>query len=171
MHTNQKGFNRTSCREEDKLINLIKEEEILFPLRGYNNNSDYQKAKTPAVKEWPKHKGVNEEEYERLIDNKNWLGLAIKHTTVVDIDQIVNKKTGEIIQDGHKVGKLLLNLLKAEKYSFHAIETPNGYQFIFKDTEGLKNNSKNVTPLGIITDYRIKNKGYIVYPTENIDDS
>lgn len=170
MHTNQKGFNRTSCGEEDQLINSIKEENILFPLRGYNNNSDYQKAKTPAVKEWPKHKGVNEEEYERLIDNKNWLGLAIKHTTVVDIDQIVNKKTGEIIQDGHKVGKLLLNLLKAETYSFHAIETPNGYQFIFKDTEGLKNNSKNVTPLGIITDYRIKNKGYIVYPTENTDD-
>ncbi|WP_166626826.1 phage/plasmid primase, P4 family [Jeotgalicoccus sp. S0W5] len=169
MHINQKDFNRTSCREEDQLINLIKEEEILFPLKGYNNNSDYQKAKTPAVKEWPKHKGVTDEEYERLIDNKNWLGLAIKRTTVVDIDQIVNKKTGEIIQDGHQVGKLLLNLLKSENYFFHAIETPNGYQFIFKHTEGLNNSAKNVTPLGVITDYRVKDKGYIVYPTENTD--
>ena len=152
------------------MIPLIKEERILFPLKGYNNNNDYQKAKTPVVKEWQKHDGVTEDEYERLIDNNHWLGLLIKNTTVVDIDHVVNKKTGEIVQHGHEVGKLIFELLKSKGYSFHAIKTPNGYQFIFKDTDGLKNNSKNLTPLGVITDYRVKDKGYIVYPTENIDD-
>lgn len=147
----------------------IKEEKILFPLKGYKNNDDYQNAKTPAVRDWPNHPGVSEDEYEQCIDNNQWLGLVIKNTTVIDIDQIVNKETGEIIQDGHKVGKLLLELLKAEEYNFHAIHTPNGYQFMFKHTDDFVNNAKQVTPLGVISDYRVKDKGYIVYPTENTD--
>lgn len=147
----------------------IKEEKILFPLTGFKNNNDYQRAKTPAVKKWTSHPGISVEEYERCIDSEQWLGLAIKNTTVVDIDNVVNKDTGEIIQDGQAVGQLLLEVFKSKGVKFHAIHTPNGFQFIFNHTEGISNNSKNITALGIITDYRIKEKGYIVYPTENTE--
>lgn len=147
----------------------IKEETTLFPLRGYNNNDDYQTAKTPAVKAWQKHEGINEDDYNNYIDRGHWLGLALKNTTVVDLDRVVNKDTGEIVQDGHDTGKLVTATLRAMGYSFHAIHTPNGYQFIFNHTEGITNNTKNVTSISVIADYRVKDKGYIVYPTENTD--
>ena len=167
-------FHRASCGEEDKLIKLIKDEEILFPLKGYNKRlnekQEYKIAKEPNIKKWEKYEGVSEEEYERYIDNNQWLGLKLMNTTVVDIDRVADKHTGEIYQDGHEVGKMVFDLLKAEGYNFHAIHTPNGYHFIFKHTDGLNNSTKNVTPLGVIVDYRIKDKGYIVYPTENTDE-
>lgn len=150
-------------------MELIKEEKILFPLKGYYKNKDYQKAKMPAVKEWQKKTGLDNKAIEHFISKNHWLGLAIKNTTVVDLDTIVNKKTGEIVQKGHDVGELVIEALRQKDLNFHAIRTPNGYQLIFNHSEGIKNNTKQVTPLGVVTDYRVKDKGYIVYPTENTE--
>lgn len=151
-------------------MELIKEEKILFLLKGYYNNNDYQKAKMPAVKEWQKKQiGLTEESSQKFISKGYWLGLAIKNTTVVDLDTIIDKNTGEIVQKGHDVGEMVIEALRQKELNFHAIRTPNGYQFIFNHTDGLKNNTKQVTPLGVVADYRVKDKGYIVYPTKNTD--
>lgn len=150
-------------------MELIKEEKILFPLKGYHNNDDYQTAKMPAVKEWQKKTGLDDRAIQNFIGKNHWLGMAIKNTTVVDLDTIINKDTGEIVQKGHDVGEMVIEALRQKDLNFHAIRTPNGYQLIFNHTDGIKNNTKQVTPLGVISDYRIKDKGYIVYPTKNTD--
>src|SRR5699024_2503078 len=112
------------------------EEKILFPLKGYHNNDDYQTAKMPAVKEWQKKTGLDDRAIQNFIGKNHWLGMAIKNTTVVDLDTIINKDTGEIVQKGHDVGEMVIEALRQKDLNFHAIRTPNGYQLIFNHTDG-----------------------------------
>lgn len=144
-------------------------------LTGYKGNQDYTRAKAPKSKGWGRKTFSNYEPpsdlaIQKHLDAGGWIGAALaENITVVDIDPIKDAE-GEILTKGHELGSRLYNLLKDNDFSFHAILTPNGMQFIFKSAEdsGIKNEAKAITPLGLPTDYRTDG-GQIVFPTENTD--
>ncbi|MBI5739628.1 MAG: DUF3987 domain-containing protein [Nitrospirae bacterium] len=124
-------------------------------LTGYHNNTDYTNAKKPFSNNG-KWNYVDDNEIEAHVSKKHWIGGVIPDGYILlDID---NKMTGKNIFDG---------LIKSG-YSFLALETPNGYQFVFKDTGKVNSQrSKVLTLAGVVVDYRTANKGYTVLPTEN----
>lgn len=124
-------------------------------LTGWHNNNDYNRAKTPFSNNGQWNYVSNGEDAE-LISKGHWLGVVIPPGyIVVDIDS--NEK-GKIVYEG---------LLQAGN-SFGAIKTPNGYQSFFKDSGRVqKQSSKFLTVCGIVCDYRLASKGYIVLPSEN----
>ncbi|MFA4990589.1 MAG: phage/plasmid primase, P4 family [Candidatus Paceibacterota bacterium] len=145
--------------KQQQNTNYFLKNTILIPLLGYSNgNQDYQKAKTPVVRGWndPAYTGLTEKEKETHIKNKGWFGLRIPEGYIlVDID---NKKDGD----------LLVKVLKKNNLQTHIIETPNGFQFFFKDTGMVKNQTAKVLTKGVfVVDYRLSNKGYTVLPSEN----
>ncbi len=126
-------------------------------LLGYSiGNADYQKAKEALEKGMP---ALNEDEQRIWIKQGGWLGVVVAvGLIIIDID---NKKKGQVVYEG---------LLRAS-YSFIAIETPRGYQFIFQDIGRVKNqSSKRLTLGGIVVDYRLSGRGYIVLPSINTKD-
>lgn len=134
---------------------------IMKPIRllGYSNgNKDYQTAKRAIDKEWQKIKPLNADEIKNLISRGHWIGGVIPEGFIlVDID---DKITGKTVFDG----------LRRSGYSFTGIETPNGYQFIFRDAGKIKNQgAKRLTLGGIVVDFRLSRKGYLVLPTENTE--
>lgn len=145
-------------------------------VQGFSSrNTDYTKAKRPVSAGWGKddfktYNPPNEEEINIHIRSKGWIGAAIdENYCVVDIDTLKNKQK-EVIVSGPVIGEMLLNLLKSEGLKFHAIQTKNGMQFIFRFPKGsgIKNLVKEVTPLGLVSDYRT-NGGMIVFPTLETD--
>jgi len=124
-------------------------------LLGYSGgNTDYEKAKEAIEKGWPALK-----EQQNWIKQGGWVGVVVPDGfIVIDID---NKEKGKIIYYG----------LRRAGYHFLAIETPRGYQFIFYDTGRVKSqSSKRLTLGGIVVDYRLPEKGYIILPTINTEE-
>jgi hypothetical protein len=87
--------------------------------------------------------------------HKGWYGAMVPPGYIlVDID---NPESGELVY----------NRLEKASIKFLGIRTPNGWQFLFKDARRLENQkSKQITLSGIVCDYRISGKGYIVLPSE-----
>lgn len=126
----------------------------ILKLKGYTNgNNEYQKAKSPSGKTWTYLS--NDEQINDWIGKGGWIGVVIPQGRyLIDIDNTVE-------------GELLKNLLEGENVHHHAIKTPNGYQFVFQETDGLNQYQNYVNRLGIVQDARKAGKGYIVFPTEN----
>lgn len=134
---------------------LFNSKTILIPLLGYmNGNQDYQRAKTP-IRSFQNYPGLTEEEAGDHIKKGGWLGLVIPENYIlVDID---NKRVGEFI----------FNVILKIGVKSHVIETPNGWQFFFLDTKKVpRQQAKTLSKGGIILDYRLAGKGYIVLPGE-----
>jgi len=132
---------------------------VLIPLVGYTNkNIDYGIAKTPLVKNFTskEFKGLQLEEAEKHLRLGGWIGLLIPESFIlVDIDD-------------KNIGKLLLETLLKTGIQAHVLETPNGYQFFFKENgKVITQQVKAITKSGINVDYRLPGKGYIVLPSEN----
>lgn len=147
------------------ILDYIKDINALMPgtriikLKGYSKGNEvYQIAKTP-VGSWKNKLTLSNEEISDWIEQNGWIGAVIpKRRIIIDVD---NRKDGGLLQ----------NLLNGEKISHHAIQTPNGMQFIFKcedsETKKIKQVSKFVNRLGFLVDTRTSESGYIVFPTKN----
>jgi hypothetical protein len=137
-------------------------DEGRFCLKGYHpkfNREDdpavrYDTAKTPAYIKWQKEI-ITDDEAARWLKAGGWLGYRVPlGHIVIDIDDNIS---GELVYQG----------LLAEKMSFYAIKTPRGYQFIFREpVRAVKQVAKFVTCSGVVCDFRLAEKGYIVYPDE-----
>lgn len=133
----------------------------VIKLKGYsNNNTIYDEAKKPKGK-WKNSKSLTNDEIISWLDKGGWIGVIIpKGRILIDVDDSLD---GEILKD----------LLEGENVDHHCIKTPNGYQFIFKceaeETKQIKQVSKYVNRLGLVTDTRTSEAGYIVWPTENTE--
>ncbi|EOO39021.1 hypothetical protein IIU_00839 [Bacillus cereus VD133] len=133
----------------------------IIKLIGYTNgNREYQKAKCAAGK-WQTTEALQDEQIHEWLQKGGWIGVRIpKGRIVVDIDD----KTE---------GALLRGLLEGERIHHHAIQTPNGWQFIFRGETELTYQQgqyqKYVNRLGLTQDTRAAEKGYIVFPTENTE--
>ncbi|PET05517.1 hypothetical protein CN505_12830, partial [Bacillus cereus] len=88
-----------------------------------------------------------------------WIGLVIPNGyELIDIDD-------------KQEGKLIYETLLAEGLNFHAIKTPNGYQFMFKANQVSERQVvKGLTLAGFEIDNRLPMKGYIVLPRGNTED-
>jgi putative DNA primase/helicase len=129
-------------------------------LRGLYNNDDYQLAKTPINKRWnePDYTPPPEEEIKKHLAKGGWIGMIIpKGYILVDVDSKV-------------AGSILSKMLKRLNIQAIHIETPRGWQFIFKDTNRIqKQMTKVLTPMLFVVDYRLAEKGYTVVPTEGTE--
>ncbi|KJR43808.1 protein of unknown function DUF927 [Candidatus Magnetoovum chiemensis] len=143
---------------DNQLVNYFGFEKCqIIELCGYNNNTDYKKAKTP-VTAW-KEQFLSDQQIAGILAKNGWLGLVIPYGySLIDID---DKERGKTVYEG----------LQQSKKRFIAIRTPNGCQCFFKDAGTVKTQSAKILTLGgLCVDYRIAKKGYIVLPTENTKD-
>lgn len=132
----------------------------IIRLKGYYNNKEYKTAKTP-VDAWQQADDLEDSEIADWLDRNGWVGAAIpENRLIIDID---DQNTGEIV----------LDILEKNQFHFHAIKTPNGHQFIFKENanqdQEVRQIAKFYTSIGIQIDTRIAGKGYIVFPTEGTE--
>ncbi|MGG5739715.1 DUF927 domain-containing protein [Bacillus cereus group sp. IBL03679] len=133
----------------------------IIQLIGYaNGNREYQKAKC-AVGKWQTTGTLQDEQIHAWIQKGGWIGVRIPEgRVVVDIDDKTECA-------------LLRELLDGEHIHHHAMQTPNGWQFIFcSETEQSRAQGqyqKYVNRLGLTQDTRAAEKGYIVFPTENTE--
>ncbi|NHC43420.1 hypothetical protein G6549_26500 [Bacillus sp. MM2020_1] len=135
----------------------------ILKLKGYsihNKSKNYNEAKTPAGGEWTYLK--SESEITSWLALRGWIGVVIpENHIVIDVDDSTS-------------GGLLKTLLVKESIRHHCIQTPRGFQFVFKSSEeatkAIKMGSKLFTQLGVVIDTRVgTTKGYIVFPTENTE--
>jgi uncharacterized protein (DUF927 family) len=127
----------------------------IIKLKGYVKNKDYKAAKTP-IDAWQKSADLNDQDIDAWLDAGGWIGAAIpSDRVVIDIDD-------------HVSGEIVDNILEEYGFSYHAIRTPNGHQFIFKEAPGedVRQIAKYFTSIGVQVDTRIAGKGYIVFPTD-----
>ena len=134
---------------------IFKQSKIIRLLGYANGNTDYDKAKIATEKGWPP---LSDAQIQDSLNKGHWIGGVIAEGYIlIDVD---NKEKGNAIHEG----------LLRTGYSFIAIETPNGYQFMFRDTGKIKNQgAKKLTLCGIVVDFRLSHKGYIVLPTKNTE--
>lgn len=136
---------------------------IIIPLKGFsrlNPTRDYSEAKKSKGR-WKNATSMNEKEIRNWVDDGGFIGAIIpKGRIVIDIDD-------------KNQGMHLRQLLLEEFIAFSSIETPNGWQFIFKaekgETMAVRQISDYVSGVGITIDTRIAEKGYIVFPTKNTE--
>lgn len=180
--------NTSIIPEKKEVINIQSEIQRYLPgakallVKGYSTrNKDYKKAKAPVSIGWglsekagqttfKDYISPTETEINNHIRNQGWIGAALDESyCVVDIDSILDKSKN-VLMDGHVIGKMLFALLNNEGVKFHAFQTPNGMQFIFKHPKSSKvgNKVKEVTPLGLQPDYRVAG-GMIVWPTNGTE--
>lgn len=140
------------------LIKIIR----LMGYRRQNNaptpSARYQAAKRPCMRDWSNlHKpGLSPEAAQKWLEQKGWTGMVIPAGyVVIDID---DKNEGELV----------LHALIKEDLKFHAIRTPHGCQFIFKDSTAAirKQGTKLFMACGCAGDYRTADRGQIVLPSE-----
>ena len=132
----------------------------LLKLRGYNRKEnptrDYNESKKPPErKPWTYQSQPEADLWMKEDGHVGWV--VAEGYIVLDID---DSKKGELVFAG----------LVRMGIGCIVIKTPNGYQFIFKDTARVrKQMAKALTPAGIVVDYRLANKGYIVLPSDNTE--
>ncbi|WP_077706936.1 DUF927 domain-containing protein [Virgibacillus dokdonensis] len=129
----------------------------IIKLIGYSKgNTDYQTAKKAAGK-WKDTQSLNDDQINKWLEQGGWIGAVIpKGRYLIDVDDEVE-------------GKLLKDLLEGELVHHHAIKTPKGFHFIFRESEGLTQYQGYVNRLGIATDARKAGSGYEVFPTYNTE--
>lgn len=143
-------------------INEVLPGAQIIKCRGYINNSNYQKAKAP-IESYDGQPSISELEIDIHLKKKGWIGAVIpKGYGVIDVD---NKQNGQY----------LIGLLDGEHLNYHLIETPRGYQFIFKLTNEqqmkLTSISHYFSSIGVVVDTRIGGKNsFIVFPTHNTEE-
>jgi|GEM_PF-3943633 len=135
----------------------------LIRLRGYSSSNsarDYQKGKAPLDNGWNQtsRSGLTQSEVDSWLDEGGWIGLVIpKGYILVDVDD-------------KQEGVLLRGILESLGLSYHVIETPNGYQFFFRDNGLVRSQIvKSITEVCFCVDYRLAEKGYIVLPAVNTE--
>jgi len=144
-----------------QIQDVFKDDVVLIPLLGYSNgNTDYERAKIPMNNGWNRqgYGSLTEEEVEEHIKKGGWVGLLIPEGYIlVDIDN-------------EQQGSYLLRITETLGLKVHAIKTPNGYQFFFRDTYRVKFQGVRMITKGLfVVDYRLANKGYIVLPSGNTE--
>lgn len=104
----------------------------------------------------PEYVGLSDQEADSHLKGGGCLGLVIPAGWIaVDVD---DQETGELV----------LNAIKKNRLHCHTAQTPRGFHFLFKDTGAVeKQRVKVLTSGGIVVDYRLSGKGYIVIPTMN----
>ncbi|WP_411675017.1 DUF927 domain-containing protein [Cytobacillus kochii] len=129
----------------------------IIKLIGYTRgNKDYQKAKRAALK-WKDSKSLNDVEINDWIEQGGWIGAVIPEGRyLIDVDNEL-------------LGGLLKDLLEGENIHHHAIKTPKGYHFIFKESQKVTQYQGYINRLGIQTDSRKSEAGYEVFPTINTE--
>lgn len=153
----------------EHLLSFFQKGVTLYLLKGYsiqNKKQDskerYKEAKTPAYSQQQnngnKRQIIQPLEIPYYMSQSFWVGLEIPAGYIlVDIDDV---------QTGSVVAKSLLS----RKLKHIGLKTPNGFQFIMKDTGKVdKQTAGSLTLSGIIVDYRLVGKGYTVLPTPNIE--
>lgn len=146
-----------------KQVHQVLPGAVIIPLKGYsktNPSRDYSEAKKSRGR-WKNVASMTEREIRSWVDQGGWIGCIIPEgRIVIDVD---DKNQGE-----H-----LYQLLSDEFLSFSCIETPNGYQFIFKaedeHTGTVRQISDYVSAIGVTIDTRLAGKGYIVFPTKTTE--
>ncbi|MFS0779273.1 DUF3987 domain-containing protein [Neobacillus sp. 3P2-tot-E-2] len=145
-----------------ELVELFKGIPLKFiRLVGYaDQNMDYKRAKAPIDRDFTQESYMNpsREALGEWIEQGGWLGMIVPDNHIlIDIDD-------------KQIGDYMYQQLMKDKASFHAIQTPNGYQFIFKDNRKVTRQTvKTLTEIGIEVDYRLENKGYFVVPTKGTE--
>lgn len=129
----------------------------LIRLTGYRNNDLYNRAKVP-IESW-KEVGLAIDDAVRWIAVGGWLGFVIPDRYIlIDVD---DKEMGEALHNG----------FQSNGIQSISIETPRGYQFLFRDTGKVTTQAaKMLTISGLAVDYRLAGKGYAVLPTEGMPD-
>jgi putative DNA primase/helicase len=152
-----------------KLVARMFAGEVVFlRLKGYSaaNKENvaekrYSAAKMPIDKEWTSH-NFDRHSFDALakwVDEADgWIGMRVPDDyIVVDVDNA---------SEGREIAYLLQRI----NIAHHLLKTPNGYQFIFKDSGSVeKQNVKMFTECGFEVDYRLQNRGQIVIPTPNTE--
>jgi Bifunctional DNA primase/polymerase, N-terminal. len=146
----------------DSLIKVIR-------LKGYSSYNRfkgideiraYSTAKQPIDKDYTNLStpGVTQDNIEAWLSQGGWVGLVIPQGyIIVDVDDI---------EEAEQLNEALLS----KRLKYHLIHTPNGMQFILKDTGNILKQAVNViTALGITVDYRLSGKGQIVLPSRNTE--
>lgn len=147
-----------------KLQDLFPSSQIkIIRLIGYsdaNKEADYSLAKRPYMKKWQdmNEPGLNNNDIRQWLSKKGWIGLVIPQGyDVVDIDEV-------------EEGELIFKALLHSNYKFHAIKTPNGYQFVFKSSNRVETQDAKVLMAGgFVGDYRLAGRGQIVLPVANTE--
>lgn len=147
-----------------KLEELFPSSQVkIIRLMGYsdaNKENDYSLAKRPYMKKWQdmNEPGLNNNDIRQWLRKKGWIGLVIPNGyDVVDIDEV-------------EEGELIFKALLHTNYKFHAIKTPNGYQFIFRSSNRVKTQDAKVLMAGgFVGDYRLAGRGQIVLPVANTE--
>lgn len=143
------------------LVNEILPGARIIKLKGFKNNIDYDKAKTPVGK-WRDSPSMDDLQIDQWMKQNGWIGAVIPEgRIIVDVD---NSQQGGLVKE----------LLEAENVHHHSIKTPNGWQFIFKAenkaTKEIKQITKFFTQIGVVIDTRTAEAGYIVFPTYNTEE-
>ncbi|CRK83428.1 bifunctional DNA primase/polymerase [Neobacillus massiliamazoniensis] len=148
-----------------KIVKHIFPDTKIIKLIGYsalNHEQDkplrYKKAKAPVEKGFNDltKPGLTDAEIENWLSQNGWIGLVIP--TGIDVIDIDDKQEGQLI----------FKALQEATLNFQAIETVNGYQFIFKSSGRIsKQRASFLMAGGFIGDYRLGGKGQIVLPTRN----
>ena len=114
----------------------------------------YDEAKKPFGKVRTFINTIDADKWTKETDG--WIGVIIRDGfSIVDID---NNESGELV----------FKRLKASGVKLLTIKTPRGYQFTFRDSNRIKTqDSKLLTLSGIVCDYKLSGKGYIVLPSKN----
>lgn len=132
---------------------------VKFLVGNTSGNSDYSKAKCPVsgspTLEFTER---NIRAIEEHLKKGGWLGLLIPEGYIlIDVDDTT-------------VGEYLYRAVKSLGLKTQVIKTPNGWQFFFRDSGKVwKQHIKATTKSGIIVDYKLSGKGYIVLPTPGLE--
>jgi len=139
---------------------MLEKQKIFIPLKGlhktYNPTQDMQIGKQPLGK-WQVKQYYLEELHTHYLEG-GWIGMIIPATyVVIDID----KKQNQDIEEWEKKLEKVIHT-----YGCPYAKTPNGYHLFFSLAEPMAQSIGRATSAGIIVDYRVGGKGYIVYPYE-----
>lgn len=114
---------------------------------GRMDDESYRRAKTPA-QQWQTATPLTEDQQQQWLAIGGWLGWRIPTGVIaVDIDD-----------------SAVADLLPVEGY--YVIQTPRGRQYLFADTGSIETQRAGVlTRAGLVVDYRLAGRGYIVAPS------
>lgn len=122
----------------------------------------YQVAKRPCMRDWSNQQkpGLTRQAIDQWLKQKGWTGLVVPQGYVV------------IDLDDRNESDCVLHALTNNRFHFHAIHTPHGCQFVFKDSAGVirKQDTKLLMAGGCVGDYRTAGHGQIVLPSAQTPD-
>ncbi|MFT9428180.1 MAG: phage/plasmid primase, P4 family, partial [Sporolactobacillus sp.] len=119
-------------------------------------------AKRPCMRDWSNQQkpGLTRQAIDQWLKQKGWTGLVVPQGYVV------------IDLDDRNESDCVLHALTNNRFHFHAIRTPHGCQFVFKDSAGVirKQDTKLLMAGGCVGDYRTAGHGQIALPSAQTPD-